>query len=112
MPIKEIEPLEVRRLLDAKSDIVLLDVRQPDEHELVRIEGSTLIPLMELQTRLAEVKELIAHNPQHFVVYCRSGGRSGKAVEFLHSNGIPTALNLRGGINAYAKEADNTLTPY
>lgn len=111
MGVAEISPTELKSLVDSGNKLVLLDVRQPDEYELVRIGGSVLIPLMELEERLEEVRGLCEQGVD-FVCYCRSGGRSGKAVEILESAGIKGFRNLKGGINTYAKEADKTLTPY
>ena len=107
----EISPTELKNLVDSGIKLILLDVRQPQEHELVRIDGSVLIPLMELEERLDEVRELCEQGVD-LICYSRSGGRSGKAVEILESAGIKGFRNLKGGINTYAKEADKTLTPY
>ena len=112
MPVREISPQDLKVLLDSDDAPILIDVRQPEEYELVRIEGSTLIPLNELPERVAELKAIFADASGDVVIYCRSGGRSGTACEFLHEQGLVNAINLRGGINAYAREADQTLTPY
>ena len=110
--MKEIEPLDLKRKLDGGQRVVLLDVRQPDEHELVRLEGSTLVPLMEVPERLDEIRDLLKTPHDCFVVYCRSGARSAQALGFLESQGIAGGFNLRGGVNSYAREADTSLTPY
>ena len=78
-----------------ESEVFLLDVREPDEHEEVNIPGSTLIPLGSLQRRLAEVPK-----DRQVVVYCAVGGRSARATHFLRGHGVE-AVNLHGGIRAW-----------
>ena len=85
----------------------VLDVRQPEEYEIGNIDG-VLIPLGELPDRLAE---LDAHrDAPKIVVHCRSGGRSGKAVEFLQSHGFDNVVNLKGGILAWNAEIDPSVS--
>lgn len=107
-----IQPAELYSLLSAHKSVCILDVRQTEEFELVHIPGSALIPLMELPARIEEVRELASKDYADYVVVCRVGGRSEQAVRFLRENGIEQFKNLRGGINAYAKEGDTTLSPY
>ena len=115
--VAEIEPLELQHLLDlddlgsAKQCLALIDVREPEEHSLVKLSGSTLIPLMDLESELDFLLEVSRSN-EKLVVYCRSGQRSALAVRWLMANGVANAFNLRGGINAYATEVDNSLEPY
>lgn len=73
----------------------MIDVREPDEWHLGHAPNAVLIPLGELPTRLAELPE---HRPLYIV--CRSGGRSGRAVEFLRESGIE-AVNVTGGMLAW-----------
>ncbi len=114
--IPQIEPIELhRRLAEGRvssGELALIDVRQREEYALVRIEGSLLMPLMELESRVEEIKEICASCKGDVVVICRVGGRSEMAINYLSSLGLPKLVNLRGGINAYAREADTTLTPY
>ena len=114
--IAQIDPKELHRKVAegmvSSGELALLDVRQPEEFELVKIDGSVLVPLMELETRLTEIKALSAGCPGDLVVICRVGGRSEMAIQYLAAAGVPRLVNLRGGINAYAREADPSLTPY
>jgi len=73
----------------------LLDVRQPSEYEEHRIEGATLIPLLELPSRITELPKDVP-----IVVQCKSGGRSAIAVGLLRLRGYH-ASNLSGGIRAW-----------
>lgn len=92
-------------MMDSGDKPFLLDVRQVSEHNTGNI-GGTLITLNELPARL---DELAARKDEKFVVYCRSGGRSGQAVQFLQSNGYTGATNLKGGMLAWQKEIDPSL---
>jgi len=78
---------------------LLVDVREPWEHEQIRIPGAVLIPLGEMPHRLAEIPE-----DREVYVHCRLGGRSGRAVEYLREHGRSRAINVAGGIDAW-KEA-------
>jgi adenylyltransferase/sulfurtransferase len=99
------------RALDAKlrngDELVILDVRNPEEVQISRIKGSILIPLGELPERVAEL-----NTADQIVVHCKMGGRSSKAVEFLKSVGFRKVKNLVGGINAWAEDVDTTLARY
>jgi rhodanese-related sulfurtransferase len=96
---------ELKAKLDRKEKFILLDVREPEEYEQASIAGSTLIPLGTLPERLGELDKT-----QRLVVHCRSGGRSGRAVQFLRSKGFD-AVNVAGGILAWAQRIDPTISP-
>jgi sulfur-carrier protein adenylyltransferase/sulfurtransferase len=106
-PVEEITPKALKNRLDAGSKIVLLDVREPFEYALCHIDGTTLIPMGELERR---AEELGADN--EVVVYCHTGVRSARAVNFLKSRGFKKALNLKGGIDAWADEIDHEMVRY
>ncbi len=107
-----VQPLELFEALQAGENKILIDVREPEEFELVSIPGSRLIPLMTLPDHVEELRSLANSQECGIILICRSGQRSQMALEFLEAQGIPKLKNLRGGVNAYAKEADNRLTPY
>jgi adenylyltransferase/sulfurtransferase len=79
-----------------RGDAVLIDVREPWEHEEMRIDGALLIPLGEVPDRIAEIPE-----DRDVYVHCRLGHRSAKATEFLREHGRPRAINVAGGIDAW-----------
>ena len=96
----EIQPEELKRRLDAGEDIYILDVREPHEYQICNLNGH-LIPLGDLPKRMNELdssREIVAH--------CRSGVRSGKAVDFLRQAGFRKVKNLAGGILAWADKVD------
>lgn len=106
MSVPEITVQELDALRNAKADIVILDVRNPDEYAICNL-GGLLIPITELPSRLNELKPT-----QHIIVHCRSGGRSRRATEFLIAQGFTHVQNLRGGIAAWADEIDRTMKKY
>ena len=90
-----------------KGDVWLLDVREPREYEINRIEGSTLIPLGELPKRLDEIPK-----DRDIVVQCKTGVRSAKAVNFLREKGFARTQNLRGGIVDWIARIDPSQASY
>ncbi len=86
---------------------VLLDVREPREWAISDLAGSIKIPLGTLPQSLEKLSA-----SDEIVVYCRTGGRSGTAVQFLRQKGFDRARNLAGGINEWAERIDPSLTRY
>lgn len=106
MSIPEISVQELKDLQDKKADILLLDVRNPDEYALCNL-GGQLLPMSELPQRYQEL------NPdQQIVIHCHAGGRSRRATEFLMTQGFKRVFNLRGGITAWANEIDHSMPKY
>ena len=103
----EITVEELKRRRDAGESLLLLDVREPQEYEIAKIDGATLIPLGQLPERLAELKDAA-----EVVVHCHSGVRSARAVQFLRKNGFPQAVNLAGGIDAWSERIDSSVPQY
>ena len=104
--IPEISVQDLKAKLDKKEKFVLLDVREPHEYEIARIEGSTLIPLGKLPERFGELDK-----NAKIVVHCKMGGRSAKAVSFLREKGYD-ATNVAGGINAWSESVDPSVPQY
>lgn len=102
----EISPEALRDRLDRGDAPALVDVREPWEHAICALPGASLIPLEALALRVAELDA-----EREVVVYCHHGIRSAAAVEWLRQRGIP-ALNLRGGIDAWARRVDRSLPQY
>jgi len=106
--IPQITVEALKKKLDAKEDVFVLDVREPHEYKIANI-GAPLIPLGELQKR---VDELAAHKDQEIVIHCRSGARSQKAALILKNAGFTHVENLAGGILAWADKIDPTMPKY
>src|SRR6476619_4442783 len=97
----EITPVELKRRLDAGDDLFILDVREPNEYQINRIAGSTLIPLGELPRRYQELPR-----DREIIAQCKMGGRSAKAMDFLKSVGFTKVKNLKGGIRDWIDKVD------
>jgi adenylyltransferase/sulfurtransferase len=103
----EITVEELKKRLDNKDRIFVLDVRNPEEFQICRIPGSTLLPLPELPQRFKEL------NPdQEIIIHCKSGMRSLKATNFLRQQGFSRVKNLKGGILAWADRIDPSVAKY
>ena len=103
----EISPVELKRRLDAGEDLFILDVREPNEYQINRIAGSTLIPLGELPRRYQELP-----HDREIIAQCKMGGRSAKAQDFLKSVGFSNVKNLRGGILEWIDKVDPSQPKY
>src|SRR5262245_20484826 len=103
----EISVEELKRQLDRGEKVYILDVRNPNEFQICRIPGSTLLPLPELGQRAAEVPR-----DREVVVHCKSGMRSAKAIQFLREQGYTNLKNLTGGIQAWAERVDPSMPKY
>ncbi len=98
---------ELKELREAGDNHFLLDVREPHEQSISRIEGAVLIPLGELGTRTAELPR-----DRRILVHCKSGGRSARAVSLLRDEGFENVWNISGGIIAWAREIDPSMAEY
>ncbi len=107
--IAELSAAAVHSMQVRGDDFLLLDVREPDEFKRARIEGSTLIPLGELEDRLAEIREW---KDRAVVVHCHHGGRSAKACKVLDHAGFIRVSNLTGGIEAWSLTVDPEISRY
>ena len=103
----DITPEELKSRLDQGEKLILIDVREPQEYEICRIEGAQLIPMREFPGRVQEL------NPEDsIVVFCHSGGRSGQIVFWLAQQGFKKVKNLQGGIDAWAETIDPKMERY
>jgi adenylyltransferase/sulfurtransferase len=103
----EISVAGLKQRLDRRDDLLLLDVREPYEWQICRLDGAVHIPMRDLPARLAELDR-----ERETVVYCKVGSRSARVVDFLRRSGFPRALNLVGGIRAWSIEIDPSLARY
>jgi sulfur-carrier protein adenylyltransferase/sulfurtransferase len=105
-PYAEVTPEELEQRLGGADAPALLDVREPWEHAIAALPEARLVPMEELPHRLGELEP-----EREVVVYCHHGIRSAEVVLWLRAQGIP-AVNLRGGIDAWALAVDPTLRRY
>ncbi|HEX3869244.1 MAG TPA: rhodanese-like domain-containing protein [Pirellulales bacterium] len=108
LPI-EADCASVKAKLDAGENFLLVDCREQDEYELVRIAGAKLVPMSEIQSR---VGELLDFKDRNVVVHCHHGGRSLRVAAWLRQQGFDKAQSLAGGIDRWAQEIDPTLARY
>lgn len=105
--VPTVEVRELKRILDAGEKVVLLDVREPYEWDIARIPGARLLPLGELPSRLSELD-----SADEFILQCKSGKRSAKALGILREAGFTKVRNLTGGIEAWAEQIDPSVAKY
>src|SRR4030043_1557554 len=84
---------EVYKMLSSNKDYFILDVRSKEEFDSGHIEGAYLVPVSELENRLAELPR-----DKPVIVYCRSGSRSTSAANILLDKGFKEIFNMAGGI--------------
>jgi adenylyltransferase/sulfurtransferase len=106
--LEEITASELKRQLDNGRDLQVIDVREPFEYDIARIEGTKLIPLGQVVARMNEIDP-----SRETVMHCKAGVRSAKAIAALKQAGFPGRLiNLKGGITAWSDEVDPSVAKY
>ncbi|MBO0776435.1 MAG: adenylyltransferase/sulfurtransferase MoeZ, partial [Actinobacteria bacterium] len=100
---------QLKEMLDAGDNIFLVDVREPNEYEIVSIPGATLIPKGEFTSgaaleRLPQDKQIVLH--------CKSGARSAEALAIVHKAGFADAVHVGGGVLAWVSQVDPSLPAY
>lgn len=105
--MNEINVNDLKDRLDKGDKIFILDVREQHEFDAARIPGTTLIPLGTLPDQLDQLAD---YKDVEFVVHCRSGARSARACQLLMENGFKNPVNLQGGIMAWARFIDPSIT--
>jgi adenylyltransferase/sulfurtransferase len=104
----DVTPLEVKAMRERGEDFRLIDVRELDEWNTVRIDGAELIPLSQFQ-QLATAQ---LDPDEKIVLLCHHGMRSARAQGFLKSQGYANVLNLAGGIDAWAQQVEPGMKRY
>ena len=103
----EITAMRLKQRLDAGEKLFVLDVREPNEYQINRIAGSTLIPLGELPRRYQELPK-----DREIIMQCKSGARSQRGLESLRTVGFARIKNLRGGIIDWIDKVDPSQPKY
>jgi molybdopterin/thiamine biosynthesis adenylyltransferase/rhodanese-related sulfurtransferase len=103
----DITATELAERMKEGNHLHLIDVREPHELEISQLDGATLIPLGQLAARMSELD-----SAEEIVLFCKAGTRSARALELLASAGFRKMKNLKGGINAWAREVDPSLPIY
>jgi len=107
--MKQISPAELAAWLadGGREKPLLLDVREPWEFERAKIAGSRLVPMAEIQQRVAELDP-----KKQVVAICHHGGRSMQVALFLEKSGFAAVHNLVGGVDAWSRAVDPSVPLY
>ena len=107
--MRQLRPPELKAWLadPQRGKPVLLDVREPWEFELCRIDGSRLMPMGSVLQRLVELQP-----DDEVVVICHHGVRSFHVARLLEQNGFTQVVNLSGGVDAWARQIDPAMATY
>ncbi len=103
----EITSEELKKAMDGKYAVTLIDVREPYEREICRLEPSKLIPMGSLLENLNQLD-----TATEYVLYCRTGNRSRQILDFLKQAGFQRVKHLKGGIMEWAEKIDPSLSRY
>lgn len=103
----EIEPSQVYEKINMGEKLTLIDVREPHELQISRIEGAQLIPLGSLASEMHTL-----NSAEEIILLCKSGSRSARALELLAGAGFKKLKNMRGGVNAWSEQVDASLPRY
>ena len=104
----EISPEEVKAKLDCGEPFTLLDVREPEEYQVARIDGSKHVPMGDVPARAHQEFD----PDEHVVVVCHHGVRSMTVTNWLRQQGFEKAQSLRGGIDAWSRQIDRKVPVY
>ncbi len=108
---KEIGVKQVKEMLDAKHTFKLIDVREPSEYQICKIDAATLIPLGDIEAK--DLSKLNGLNPDdEIVLHCKAGMRSMKALKALEEMGFRNLKSMRGGINEWSEKVDSSVPMY
>jgi rhodanese-related sulfurtransferase len=102
-----VRPTEVAEMLQRGESFRFIDVREPLEHRVARVDGAELIPLARLPQWVGEIDPA-----ERIVVMCHHGIRSASACAFLARNGFANVSNLTGGIDLWSLEVDPSVPRY
>ena len=106
--MREFEADELKNHLETKPESpVLLDVRQPWEYDICNLDDSVLIPMSQIPVKLDQLEK-----DQETVVICHHGIRSRRVASFLEQAGFSNIINLKGGLDAWARTVDLNMATY
>jgi len=106
----EVEPQAVKKRLDAGEKLHLIDVREPYEFALAKIEGAALVPM---RTVPGELQDLDARADEGtLIVFCHHGVRSLNVVHWLREQGVEACQSMSGGIDAWSRVVDPSVPRY
>lgn len=98
---------QLSTLLDNRDEVVLLDVRDPWEYEICKLDGSLNIPMNEIAGKLDDLDP-----DSRTIVICHFGMRSMEVGNYLEASGFKDIVNLEGGLDAWAEQVDRDMPRY
>lgn len=106
--MRELAPTELKSYLEqAPQPPLLLDVRQPWEYDICKLDNAQLVPMSQIPTKIDELDK-----DQEIVVICHHGIRSRQVANYLESSGFTNVINLNGGVAAWAQQVDSSMATY
>ena len=109
LPI-ETSTQDIQRRIDAGEPLLLIDVREPEEFAITRIEGATLIPMREIPASLQQLEAKAGEAT--LIVFCHHGVRSLNVAHWLREQGVPACQSMAGGIDAWSTQIDPSVPRY
>jgi molybdopterin/thiamine biosynthesis adenylyltransferase/rhodanese-related sulfurtransferase len=109
--VMEIAVEQVKEMMDAKHAFKLIDVREPSEYGICKIEGATLIPLGDIEAKDTALLNGLSPDDE-IVLHCKAGVRSMKALKALEEMGFRNLKSMRGGINEWSEKIDSSVPLY
>jgi len=106
----QMTPTELKAQLENDDAPCVLDVREPWELEVARLENTIDIPMNQLPEKVNELRDQLG--TRTLIVMCHSGVRSAMAIQFLHQQGFERVANLEGGIQGWSEQVDQTVPTY
>ena len=104
----EIAPSAVRTRLEGGERLRLIDVREPAEYAMARIDGAELIPMRAMPQHLSDLEE----SDDLLIVFCHHGVRSLSVVEWLRRQGVEKCQSMSGGIDLWSRAIDPAVPRY
>ena len=106
----EVSPEEVKHWIDSGRPVSLVDVREPFEHAIARIDAAELIPMNSVPDRLEDLRAMAARAP--VAVLCHHGVRSLNVVQWLRRQGVENTWSIAGGIDRWSLTIDPAVPRY
>ena len=106
----EISPAEVQKRIDAGEKLFLIDVREPHEFAIAKIEGAVLIPMRSVPGELQTLEARADEGP--LMVFCHHGARSLNVVNWLRNQGVEACQSISGGIDLWSTTVDPSIPRY
>jgi rhodanese-related sulfurtransferase len=106
----EVSPLDVKRKLDSGDALYLVDVREPAEFQLARIEAAELVPMRTVPASLQQLEAKADEGT--LIIFCHHGVRSLQVVNWLREQGIPACQSMAGGIDQWSALIDPAVPRY